>query len=198
MCRLKNIILLLAVLYSVSSFAQADTDTTKHLTFKFKAKPKLQKAMDVNTLKYRDNYYVGGVNNGHYLTPVLGLIYQKQLFMELGLMHSNAESTASNFVNNLPALIAYKLSTEFNFNFNHFMMAPKLGLEFDPTYFCFRVNIIDFTDFKTNDFRFTPEVGFGLIGIITLCFGWNIPLTHTEVPNITTYSIALHFNLAVL
>jgi hypothetical protein len=120
------------------------------------------------------------------------LSYQKQLMGEIGLMDMNASGGGPC---NPPIAVGPKFSSEFNFISRQFFIGPKISYEADFILFGARLNIIDYTDFKQNDFRFTPEIGLTIIGFIDLFYGYNIPLSSTRLDYIGTNRITLTINL---
>lgn len=88
-----------------------------------------------------------------------------------------------------------KVSSEFNFNFKQFFLGPKVSYEFDYYVIGARINLIDYTDFKQSDFRFTPEIGLTFVSYLNLFYGYNVPLSSGETRFAGTNRITLTINI---
>ena len=78
--------------------------------------------------------------------------------------------------------------------------APKIAYELDPYLppICLsRMNLLYVTDFKKNgSLKYRHEIGFSLIGIVNINYGYTFSITHKEFCS-TTHSINLQWNLFV-
>ncbi len=146
----------------------------------------------------RSNSYYGQENkkDSKWLMISGGVSYQKQVFGELGMMY--ATDVGSRYLDGpryIAIIIGPKISSEFNFKFNHFIIGPKISYEADIWlgYLLMgtRLNVIDYTDFKQNDFRFTPEIGLSFLSFVDLFYGYNIPLSSTRADFAGTNRITL-------
>ncbi|MEX2595358.1 MAG: hypothetical protein WEC59_00400 [Salibacteraceae bacterium] len=88
-----------------------------------------------------------------------------------------------------------KLSLEFNFNPNNFILAPKVSYEYHLVLIGARISIIDFINFSQHDFRLTPEAGISLNGGMNLFYGYNIPITDNTLDYITNHRLSLTINI---
>ncbi len=127
--------------------------------------------------------------------PSIGVSYQKQIVGEIGVLACKAISTGQR----TPGIIfGYKLASEFNFEDKNFYLGPKLAFEADVYLISARINIIDYTNATYHDFKFTPEIGLTLAGLINLHYGYNIPLFVSNIKDVGTHRITLTFNFGVL
>jgi hypothetical protein len=121
--------------------------------------------------------------------PEGGLAYQKGLYGELGVAYSDdLDDGEIHFL-----MDTYKIAAQYNFNSSSPIFVPKVCAEFNLLILCFRANMEDFTDFHINDYRVTPEVGICFLGIVSLCYGWNIPLTNNRLGNVGAHVLSLNF-----
>ena len=124
------------------------------------------------------------------LLPFAGALWQHAPFGELAIGHPFNIS----YINGhwWHTTVAYaKIGTEFNFNFNHELWAPKASSEIDYKYFCLRGSAEDYILSGKNNFYITPEFGLTLAGFITLAGGYNEPLTR-KVEAIPPFRISLN------
>ncbi len=120
-----------------------------------------------------------------------GVSYEKQFLGESGLLYGTALYGPCTPI----GYAGTKLSTEFNFNSNRFLLGPKLSCEFDFALFGARLSVIDYTDFKLHDLRFSPEVGLTCLGVFGLYYGWNIPLTSERIEWVSSNRITFIINI---
>jgi hypothetical protein len=77
-------------------------------------------------------------------------------------------------------LVQFYLGSEFLFDANQFMIAPKVGLNLSVSIvnlsFC---NFMYYTDFKEEAYSYRPEIGLSLWGG-RLFYGYNIPFTNND------------------
>jgi hypothetical protein len=123
-----------------------------------------------------------------------GLFLQKNFYGELGIMHPHILMGGS--CEDYPiALLGYKLAAEYNFSGSNPIIAPKAAIEYSIAFITLRGNFIDFISRNSNELSFTPEVGLNLLRVVTLCYGWNIPLSHSSVSGIDAHRFSLNFNI---
>lgn len=119
-----------------------------------------------------------------------GLSNQKQLWGEVGIIYGKTLRSSCDRA----GLAGVKLGTEFNFTPSKFMIAPKIGFEFDIAIFGARMNIIDYTDFTYHDFKFTPEIGLSFLGLVDVFYGYNYSISEKRIDNIGTHRLTLTVN----
>ena len=129
--------------------------------------------------------------------PSFGLSYQNQLVGEAGLLYAKEShgSCGGGFMRNF---IGIKVASEFNFDVNHFYIAPKIAYEVNLPLISGRLSIIDYTNFFYHDLKITPEIGITYGGFINLHYGYNISLTektNNRIPFVGTYRVTLTINL---
>ena len=124
--------------------------------------------------------------------PSIGVSYQKQIVGEIGVLVAKSISSGKR----QPGLLfGYKLASEFNFDDKDFYLGPKLAFEADVYLISARLNIIDYTNTTYHDLKFTPEIGVSLFGIANLHYGYNIPLTASNIKTVGTHRITLTVNI---
>ena len=117
---------------------------------------------------------------------------QKQAMGEIGIMYYKDLGEGPC---NPGIVLGPKVSSEFNFRFNQFVIGPKISYEADLWFLGIRFNVIDYTNFKKNDFRFTPEIGLTFLGDLDLFYGYNILLSSTKFDFIGTNRVTLTINI---
>ena len=142
----------------------------------------------------KDSIRKNTLDNFHFF-PSIGASYQKEVVGEVGFFYGKY---ISGGMCNPGVLYGYKLATEFNFDNKNFYMAPKISMEFDVLILSIRLNVIDYTNATFHDLKFTPEIGLTLGGLGSLHYGYNIPLTASNIKDIGTHRITLTYNFGVL
>ena len=129
------------------------------------------------------------------LGPEFSVIYQKQLFGEIGLNYSLFSAPEKV----IPASVPYcfKLATEYNFSNSDVILVPKFSAEANFLLLHFKASVADYTNLKINDWRIIPETGLTFLGVCTLAYGWNIPITHTRLNGFAAQRISLSLNLNI-
>ena len=130
----------------------------------------------------------------YHLYPSIGISYQKQLVGEVGVLYAYSQPFSHCQTN---VLYGIKLAAEFNFNSNHFYMAPKIGIQTDYLLLSARLNLIDYTNSTYHDLKLTPEIGLSITNIINIYYGYNIPLTPNKINDIGTHRVTLNFNFGI-
>ena len=128
------------------------------------------------------------------LYPSVGISYQKQLVGEVGVIYAYSQPFSHCQTN---ILYGIKLASEFNFDSNHFYMAPKIGIQTDYLLLSARLNLIDYTNSTYHDLKLTPEIGLSITNIINIYYGYNIPLTPNKINDIGTHRVTLNFNFGI-
>lgn len=87
------------------------------------------------------------------------------------------------------------LSTEFNFN-KDFVLGGKLGYEiawvrWAPVPVTARLSYAYYTNMIGQDMRIIPEIGFNLLGVMHLTYGYNIPLQAFEFEQVSRSRVSL-------
>ncbi len=119
-----------------------------------------------------------------------GISTQKQLWGEVGIIYGKTMIGSCDQI----GLVGAKLGTEFNFTPSKFMIAPKIGFEYDFSLFGARLNIIDYTNFTYHDIKFTPEIGLSLLGFVDIFYGYNFSISEKRIDNIATHRLTLTVN----
>jgi hypothetical protein len=132
------------------------------------------------------------VFENYHLYPSIGISYQKQLVGEVGVLYGYRRP--SDGCKLCGPLYGIKLASEFNFDSNNFYIAPKLAFELDLLIINARINFIDYSNVTYHDLKITPEIGLSYSGIVTLHYGYNIPLTPSKIDNVGTHRVTLVFN----
>jgi len=88
-----------------------------------------------------------------------------------------------------------KLGSEFTFDNNNLILGPKISIENVFWLLGTRLNVIDYTDFKQQDWRFTPEIGISFGGLLSIYYGYNIPLSNKRINSVSENRITLTVNL---
>lgn len=141
--------------------------------------------------------------------PSLGISFQGHVNGEVGVMYginSLNHGATKALYRDSPALYP-KFATEFYADNNVFYLGPKLCGEFQWKFICARANIIDYTDFKTSDLRFTPEIGISLrdsrsflslfgdfMDVISVTYGYNVPIGNSRIDNIPGNRLTITIN----
>lgn len=138
-------------------------------------------------------YEVQNDPNKNHLIFSGGLSYQKQCLGEVGIIYGKTIWTKEG--PGIPLIASgLKFATEFNFNSENFIIAPKLGYEFNTPILGTRLSIIDYTNLTHHDFKFTPEIGLSLFTFINIFYGYNISLGDNSMSNIDTQRITFTIN----
>lgn len=127
-----------------------------------------------------------------------GVVYQNITMFDIGVMYG--------FVTYGPVLIhggknhhieyGIKFSVEASYINSNIVLGPKLSIESNfYKVFGGRVNIINYTNFKTSDFCLTPETGITFGGYFTIFYGYNIHLTKNRISEISNHRISITLNL---
>lgn len=124
-------------------------------------------------------------------TGSFGVSFQRHIDPEVGVIYCVSTLKHSNAV---PVVFLPKLSTEFYLAGGEPYLAPKISFEAFYAFAGARINLIDYTNFKISDYRFTPEIGLTLAGVIDIYYGYNIPIGNTRIENVVTNRITVTFN----
>jgi hypothetical protein len=65
----------------------------------------------------------------------------------------------------------------YGFRNNESLLTTKASFEFATMVFGARMNLINYTGFKSNQISFLPEIGFSYSGIFSIMYGYNVFLT---------------------
>lgn len=120
------------------------------------------------------------------LAALIGYNLQKNSFAEIGIgMYQRG------WIDYLPFLSSVSISDEISTS-GKFIMGPKASVSFNiySVPIAFVANLIDYTDFETNAWRFRPEIGLGLEGI-RIVYGYNIPINNSGFGNINTHNFGI-------
>jgi len=119
-----------------------------------------------------------------------GIIYDGSIFGELGIIKTDIPPACD-----LYGFEDIALTSEFNFNFRHFIIGPKFSYEYNLSLCGFKGSFIYYSDFKDKDLRVLPEIGVGIYGVIMLYYGYAIPLQKFEFGAIGRNSLSLTVNV---
>jgi hypothetical protein len=119
------------------------------------------------------------IDSDNIFFPALGLSIQEHLFGEANLCYGTGGTSLGSCGDDHEWIS--KIGSEFSFNNKDLVLGPKLSLEYVRGFLGARINLIDYTDFKTQDWRFTPEIGITLGSFIDIYYGYNIPLTNDRL-----------------
>jgi hypothetical protein len=146
---------------------------------------------NVNGQKAKFSPYVGIIRKSenfvksdirYILRGDIGMLYGKDI--EFDLRHGNGTVGYSGI----------KIGSEFNVGPDNFVIGPKIGYELDLLFFGGSINFVDYTDFKTQDFRFMPEVGFSILGRVNLFYSYSIPLGENKISGVGSNRLGLTVN----
>jgi hypothetical protein len=76
--------------------------------------------------------------------------------------------------------------------------APKFSLEAHYILLGTRLNIVDYQAGGQHDWRFRPEAGVSLVGILSVFYGYNVPLSETRFPEIQPHKLSVCINLPLI
>ncbi|MDO7847719.1 hypothetical protein Q5H92_15220 [Hymenobacter sp. M29] len=77
----------------------------------------------------------------------------------------------------------------------HYVLAPKLSYEATAAFCGARLDVAYYTvNFRTSGLRLTPQAGLSLWGFLNLFYGYSIPLTGSELPELGQHRIGFHLN----
>jgi hypothetical protein len=68
----------------------------------------------------------------------------------------------------------------YGFRGNESLLTTKASFEFATMILGTRMNLINYTEFKSNQVSFLPEIGFSYSGIFSIMYGYNIFLTDNK------------------
>jgi hypothetical protein len=127
----------------------------------------------------------------------IGASLQKSLFLEMGLMHAtdiNGDDEGTD-----GTMFAYKVAYVIEPFQTHIIQAPKIGAEANLFFLTLRTSAVYYSgrqDYAIhNDFRFAPEIGLTYVGVVTICYGWNIPLLKDRLTSIAAHFWSININL---
>lgn len=76
---------------------------------------------------------------------------------------------------------------------NRFVFAPKIFTNISYKFFSAQINLSAYTDFKTVEPVFTPEIGIGRV--IGIRYGYNFKILNKSFPEMGTHRLIIFFNL---
>ena len=128
--------------------------------------------------------------------PSGGISIQKHIFGEAEVCYGSGDATCGSCGSD--DVFFPKLGSEFTIDNSKLVLGPKFSCEYVYAFLGTRINIIDYTNFTKHDWRFTPEIGLSFCAIISIYYGYNIPLTEDRLSSVTTNRITLTFTLCGL
>lgn len=90
---------------------------------------------------------------------------------------------------------AYGLATEIDLNNGNAIVGVKTFFDFNLIVFGTRLNAISYFKGQQTDFRLTPEAGLTLNSRFTIYYGYNIPISGTELNEINRNRLNVTINL---
>ena len=168
----KNILLLLLIILSLSIYGQDST--------------RVDSATNKEGYKHWTKYHT---------SLRLGIGYQKTFYSELGLARHKfiyndlgyASSTYYTSIEWIPTILPNKPKNMYGLKVGYEINARTLALGVEAKYQ---------TDFVKNNIVFTPKVGFGLLGIINLFYGYNISVIPNSFQEISKNQFSIIVNLS--
>ena len=86
----------------------------------------------------------------------------------------------------------WELGTEFNFDPKHFILAPKLSMNFSSLIMSAGGSLIYYTDFNKGTLYLNPHLGISLLTHVDIYCGYNIPLMrNTMKPFVNHFTVTL-------
>ena len=128
---------------------------------------------------------------GKWINFAGGVILQRQLMGEIGINYVMFASESSCGPDGFAVL---KLTSEFSSYHGNLLLGPKIGFEINATVIALKLSVVNYTDFKTNDTRLVPEIGFGT-GFIDFFYGRNISLSKSKYDVISKNRFSITVNL---
>ena len=124
----------------------------------------------------------------------LGVGIQKSIYPELGvskLVYTGNNEGYAAFaryaaVEWIPTLLPDKPKNVYGF---------KIGCEANLNIIAFGIEAKFQTDTKDNDFIFTPKIGFGILSMLNLFYGYNISINMSPFGNIGHHQFSIVCNL---
>lgn len=123
-------------------------------------------------------------------------IYQRSNFIDLGVVKNltfqpKAELFDLRFQRDI---FGPSIASEINFDGEDFIIGPKIGFEY-ANILGGKVNIIYYTDFERESWKFTPEISLRLWEIpLSIFYGYQFSLSTDSFGQISRNRIALNFN----
>lgn len=131
--------------------------------------------------------------------------WSNALALKIGYLYSGYHSTEVGFEHlfligpfcDQYGSLGYSLGSEFLFD-NRVIYGPKLSAEYNFMIIGTRLNTIFYTDnFQLGSFKIRPEVGFTLLGYISVFYGYTFNLSNRTFYN-QKHSISIFGNLPIL
>lgn len=122
-----------------------------------------------------------------------GIVFNRSILGEVGIINTDIPKHGDE----LYAFNDIALTSEFNFNYKHFIIGPKFSLEFNILFLGVKGSFIYYSDFKDKDLRLLPEIGIGGVGIFDIYYGYAFPLQKFEFGAIGRNRISLTVNYPV-
>jgi hypothetical protein len=133
-----------------------------------------------------------------YLGVKLGTLNQR--WAEVGVGYAIAPFTYEN--DYIPSLIVSPtLGMEFNYatrGEERKIYAPKFSLEAHYYFVGARLNVVDYQTQGKHDWRFRPEAGISLLGVASVFYGYNIPLSENRFAEVQPHKLSICINLPLL
>jgi hypothetical protein len=114
-----------------------------------------------------------------------------KLFGELNLMYLHAEGGPCS----LPAMWGPRIGVESNFDSKNWVYAPKIGYEFDVLLLSVRANVLRYKSTENVDIRLLSEVGLTLAGVLSVNYGYSVPIGSYKMETISKHRVSFTANL---
>jgi hypothetical protein len=132
----------------------------------------------------------------------VGLVYYNQLALDLGVLSTDLPKKNSKYYHYIEGTGTWIvvnqnifINTELTYGNSNFIIAPKIGYEFNYVIFTARLNDALYFDFNNNlDNRLILEGGITVFGFGSLCYGYSIPTLKSEFNNISRHRVSLRIN----
>jgi hypothetical protein len=135
----------------------------------------------------------------HYAGLKLGLLNHRWAEVGVGYGITPAPKSAPPQGGYIPNLIfSPTFGMEFNYGIrgeDRKIYAPKFSVELHNYIVGTRLNLINYRAQGQQDWRFRPEAGFSLVGIVYVFYGYNIPLSETRFAEVQPHKISVCINL---
>lgn len=119
-----------------------------------------------------------------------GISCQKEFFTDISFLYGShiMESGAIG-------IWGFKFGVESNFSNSNFIYAPKIGYELSFLNMTFRGSLLNLRSNNRSEFRLLPEISVTSFIILTLTYGYAIPLQKREFNEISSHRFSLTLNL---
>ena len=130
------------------------------------------------------------IRNRSHLGITLGHISQNDNFWTIGAIKGKHYRSMR-----IPSR-GYGLAAEFNFNQSNSIFGAKAFYEYNFGIIVgSRINATTYFKGSVRDFRVTPEIGLSGLGMINIFYGYNIPVSGSEINEVSRQRINITINI---